>query len=200
LDKNAWEFLKSESEPHLTTGKPQGRGWEPLFNFLNQARGYVYLLDNSYSEIQFIPRSKISKQKTPDLQGNLNEDLVLLEVKTINRSKNEIKRMHLREAIEVQTELQGEFFTKLQETINTGKIQIDTFLKTVSKKCNIRIVFIVINFDDLLGEYKENYFKQIDNYLGENPAIGLEIVLFNQWTCFHKKVSLKNAIIVNEDF
>src|ERR1700683_16029 len=37
LDDTAWGFLKAEVAPHLIRRDPRGRGWEPLFNILNQA-------------------------------------------------------------------------------------------------------------------------------------------------------------------
>jgi hypothetical protein len=42
LDPVAWAFLKSELKPLLATRDPK-RGWQPLFDKLNQAKGYNHL-------------------------------------------------------------------------------------------------------------------------------------------------------------
>lgn len=47
------------------------------------------------------------------------------------------------------------------------------------------IAFIVVNFDDSLGEYKTDYYKEIDQHLAGMPVAEIEVVFFNQKTCFH---------------
>ena len=60
------------------------------------------------------------------------------------------------------------------------------------------IAFVVVNFDDSIGEYKTNYYKEIDRYLANIPVTEIEVVFFNQRTCFHSDVHMKNATVVNE--
>ena len=58
--------------------------------------------------------------------------------------------------------------------------------------------YIILNFDDFWGEYKEGYFQQIDQYLYENTVHGIEIVFHNQRSTFHKTITVKYAAVFNE--
>lgn len=49
-----------------------------------------------------------------------------------------------------------------------------------------RIAFVAIDFDDFLGEYKEDYYAQIDGHLEANPVPGVEIFFYNSRTAFHR--------------
>jgi hypothetical protein len=61
-----------------------------------------------------------------------------------------------------------------------------------------RIAFIVMNFDEWLGEYKSDYFAQIDQHLSSDQVSGIDIVFYNQRTAFHAHVSMVDAHVVNE--
>ena len=54
LNAAAWNFLKSELEP-LLTAQDAKRGWQPLWDRLNQAKAYNHLKDAGYRNIEFIP-------------------------------------------------------------------------------------------------------------------------------------------------
>src|SRR4051812_47022161 len=58
LDDDAWSFLKSEAAPYLVCKDGRGRGWQQLFDILNQAHAYNYLKAVGASNLRFIPRSK----------------------------------------------------------------------------------------------------------------------------------------------
>jgi hypothetical protein len=67
------------------------RTWMPLFDILNEAKGYELLRKLRYSSVSFIPRSESGRTpKTPDLHGNAAFGEALCEVKTINLSDEEI--------------------------------------------------------------------------------------------------------------
>lgn len=60
------------------------------------------------------------------------------------------------------------------------------------------IAFIMINFDDWSGQYKANYYAQIDQHLESEPIDGIEVVFYNGRTPFHAQVTMRNACVVNE--
>jgi hypothetical protein len=86
LDPNAWEHLKDECRPRLNARSHAGRGWEQLFDILNEARAYNFLRFVGGTEVHFIPRDD---EKTPDLECYLSPARVLCEVKSINISDDE---------------------------------------------------------------------------------------------------------------
>jgi hypothetical protein len=91
LDTDAWTFLKGEVTP-LLVAKDSKRGWQSLFDKLNQAKAYNHLKDAGYLNIRFVSPSSVRGQQTPDLQA----DGALCEVKTINMSEIEADRRHRR--------------------------------------------------------------------------------------------------------
>lgn len=203
LDPNAWEFLKNEACPYLIKNDVTMRGWEQLFNILqNQARAYNYLKRIGCTNVQFIPRSRKRRMETPDLKGMMGLGKVLCEVKTINMSDDEAKSRHNvrvhgcddRETKEDQ--LEDGFFKKLESDITKAKGQLESYDPDPKVR---RMVFIVPNFDDFFCEYKDRYFRQIDHYFSKKPASsGIEIVLYNQKTAAHKSIAMNHVTIVNE--
>jgi hypothetical protein len=59
-------------------------------------------------------------------------------------------------------------------------------------------VFFILNFDDLLGEYKADYFGRIDDHVGSSHSTGVKFVFYNQKTAFHRSLSMRHAEVVNE--
>lgn len=193
LDRNAWEFLKNEAFPYLTARNHRGRGWEQLISILNQTRAYNFLLDSGCSEIRFIPR--VNGKETPDLEAKLDGNPVICEVKTINKSVQEAEARQNGAARFTLKSLESGFFNKLTSDLEKAKSQMASYNSTLGVR---HIAFVVVNFDDSLGEYKTNYYKEIDRYLAGIPVAEIEVVLFNQRTCFHNDVHMKNATVVNE--
>lgn len=202
LDEAAWEFLRKEVPIYLTKwDKKNARGQQQLIDLLNQARAYNFLKEIGCSDIRFIPRSKINRIETPDLEGRLGEIKVLCEVKTINVSEDEAfmrREMSISgrpRCAEPQIKLTQGFFNKLEQNIIKAINQIKTYAAGIQTK---DIIYIVTNYDDFGGEYKENYYQQIDDYLCDNIIKGIEIVFHNQRTVFHKDIIMKYATVYNE--
>jgi hypothetical protein len=151
--------LKDEARPYLTAQDANGRGWEQQISVLNQARAHNYLVDQGCSRVCFIPRAK---QKTPDLGGELNGQKVVCEVKTINISEAKVETRRAGNPDSTRDFLDTNFFEKLDSTLLDSKCHINAYDGQTNTK---HIVFMVINFDDGLGEYKANYFAQIDQHL-----------------------------------
>ena len=195
LDSDSWQFLKSETLPYLTKQDARGRGWEQLVAILNHARAYNFLVDTGCSRVHFIPRASQEGRKTPDLEGELNGRRVLCEVKTVNTSDKEVDRRQTGKVGSTADCLDVGFFKKLMSDLCTAKDQIESYDDSASVR---RIAFLVLNFDDFLAEYKDKYFQQIDQYLAYNSIPGLEIVFYNQRTCFHSSLSMQHAAVVNQ--
>jgi hypothetical protein len=193
LGREAWGFLKDEALPYLTACSYCGRGWEQLISMLNQARAYNFLLDLGCSEIRFI--SRIKGQETPDLEARSDSIPVICEVKTVNKSAQEAEARQSGAPSFTLTTLDPGFFNKLTADLEKAKCQMVSYNNSPDVR---HIAFVVVNFDDQLGEYKTDYYKEIDQYLAGIPVAGIEVVFFNQRTCFHNEVMMKNAMVINE--
>ena len=161
LDAEAWEFLKSEARPHLKA-RDQKRGWQQLFDRLNEAKGYNYLVSIGCEDVKFIPRVKTDGVEAPDLKGLLDGAMVLCEVKTINVSDDEVRRFATRGVGTTLLHLEKGFFDKLGKDIKKASSQLLAFDKSSATR---RIVYVVFNFDDRLHEYADEYRRQIEAYI-----------------------------------
>jgi hypothetical protein len=202
LDSNACAFLSKEAAVYLTKWDGDyGRGREQVLNIINQARAYTFLRNQGCADIHFIPPCK-KKQgvRTPDLQGALGPVKVICEVKTINLSKDGALRRQSNNYSDYDPPmLEQRFLDKLMCRIADAKEQIEAFDAENQAK---HIVYIILNFDGTFGEYKENYFQQIDQHLCQNAnaVSGLEIVFHNQHTTyFHRQITMKCATVVNDE-
>jgi hypothetical protein len=163
LDAEAWAFLKNEALPRLRAKHPT-RGWQQLFETLNESKGYNYLARIGCTAIKFIPRAKADKIQTPDLQGMLPTAKALCEVKTINASAIEFTRRSERAVGTTAMQLDAGFFNKLAHDITAASSQMLAFDDNAGTH---RTVFIIVNFDDNLHEYAEEYQRQIDHYVAD---------------------------------
>lgn len=181
LDDAAWAFLKAEARPYLTSRDSKGRGWEQLISILNHARAYNYLVERGCSDVRFVERAKQQNQKTPDLEAKLDGTRVVCEVKTLNASQAEIERRQLGGVGSGTNVLAVPFFKKLDRTVEKAQSQMLSYAGSNSK----HVVFFIPSFDDILGEYKADYFNQIDKHLGSSAYADAKLVFYNQRTAFH---------------
>jgi hypothetical protein len=196
LDLDAWEFLKKEARPYLTCKDAKGRGWEQLFNILNQGRAYGYLRSAGCSNIRFIPRADGEGLETPDVEAVLGSDRLLCEVKSINISQDEVRARTHFTVRSIPIRLGSGFFKKLQSDIDKAKNQMCAYDQCAT---TARFVYINFRFDDFLAQCKEDYFRQIDEYLSENPPRGVRLIFNNDQTAFYKPLTMANATVHNED-
>jgi hypothetical protein len=173
LDDEAWRIVKSEALPRLKA-QDGARGWQQLFETLNEAKAYNYLVRIGCADVRFIPRSKIKGVRTPDLRGLLASKKVLCEVKTINPSAREIDRRRTGGVGTTLAHLEVGFFTKLMSDINAAASQMLTHDADADTR---RIVYVVVNFDDNLGECAVEYQKDIEAFVGSVTVPNTEIVL-----------------------
>jgi hypothetical protein len=197
LDPYSQKLLKKKVCPYLTK-KHAGRGWHQIFDVLNEARAYNYLMSIGCSDIHLIPESIKNGLRTPDLEGVLCSGKVFCEVKTINISDKEAEIRASNKPIARNTpdQLEEAFFDKLRSCLTIAKKQLEDYDSAKSARL---IAYIFINFDEHpFCEYKDKYFQQIDHYLSENIVTGIELVIHNQETAFHKPITMKFATIVND--
>jgi hypothetical protein len=202
LDSDAWEFLKNEAAGHLTKwDEKNARGQQQLIDILNQARAYYYLNEIGCSDIHFISRSRKEGIKTPDLEGIFGDIKIICEVKTINISKNEaeIRREMSRgfspRPIRPQAKLEQGFFNKLRDDLTIAKSQIEAYAAGNKTRA---LVYIILNLDNMWEDYKEEDYKEIDDFLSKNIIQGIEIVFHNRRTVSNEIITMKNATVFNE--
>jgi hypothetical protein len=171
LDAEAWAFLKSEVTPLLAARDPK-RGWQLLFDKLNQAKAFKYLRDAGYLNIRFVPPSAVKGQQTPDLQA----DGALCEVKTINISEIEVDRRYSGGVGSSTDQLDAGFFGKLSSDLRKAKAQMAEYGVGQNAK---HIAYVIVNFDDSLHEYADRYQRQVDHYIAGDPVPGLQVVVFD---------------------
>jgi len=196
LDSVAWEFLRKEASDR--TKWDAKRGQTQLIDILNQARAYSYLRKIDCSDIYFIPRSNKKGGKTPDLQGALGQIKVICEVKTINVSDNEALRRRGGRSRHNDPPLNLEkgFFKKIKSCLVIAKNQMEA---CAEGKEVMLIIYIILNFDNIWGDHKEEHFQDIDQYLCENIIHGIEIVFHNHLAQGDgKAITMKCATVINE--
>ncbi len=209
LDSAAWEFIKEEATIKLTKwDEKNARGQQQLFDLLNEAMAYKYLLKEiGCLDIRFIPRSskKTTPLKTPDLEGTLEHIKVICEVKTINISDDEaLTRREMSSGFrprcnEPPEKLGQAFCKKLTDKLAIAKKQIEKYIEKYAIGNDTRnIVYIIINFDDMWDTRKEQYFQEIDNYLSTKIIQGIELIFHNKRTISNEIITMKNAIVFNE--
>jgi hypothetical protein len=182
LSASAWNDLKSQLRPLLTV-KSKKRGSQALFDKLNEAKGYNHLVNIGCSDVGFIPVSRKKGLQTPDLKGILSEGNILCEVKTINISQDEATRRADGAAGRVFLELPKEFFGKLKSDLESAQRQMLAYDAGGSARW---IAYVVVNFDDNLHEYADDYSRQIEAFVGANAVPGIE-------TFFHIKPAFYSA-------
>ncbi len=170
LDAAAWDFLKSEIRP-LLLARDEKRGWQQLFDKLNQARAYNYLQRVGYRDIRFIPESKVKSQKAPDLEATRDATRILCEVKTINVSEDEAEHRFAGGVGSTSRTLGILFLQKLRKTIEYAQTQMVAHDAQASQ-----LVYVIVNFDDIFHEYAEDYSEEINQFMANNPISGVEVV------------------------
>ena len=120
---------------------------------------------------------------------------ITCEVKTLNISDEETFARHNQRVRKIPNQLEQGFFNKLMSQMEKAKEQMEVYEDGAGVR---RIAYVVICFDDLLAEYKEHYYRQIDQYLTDNLLPGIEVVFHNQKTCFHKAIDMTSATVFNE--
>lgn len=199
LDDAAWGDLKPRASERLVSqAREQGRGWQSLFDVLNEANGYAFLCSLGCTGIKFIPSDE---SKTPDLKAVLDGIEVFCEVKTINISAEEAGYRKASAAGEIvvhetPVHMTEPFLQKLRGTIECAIAQIDA---VDPKRKARRIVVIVVNFDDWVGDCQPQYFADLDDFLQQNPINGAELVFSPASNLFERIFTMRSATVFQLD-
>jgi len=196
LDEAGWESVKRRAIPYLVAPKrsADGRGWQQLFDVFNEARAYRYLKEDGCADIQFIEPGNTRK---PDLQALKSGALVYCEVKTLNVSKDEAdRRVEISEkgvaASSVAISLSSGFLNKVSSTFQSAVAQLDG---VDPQRSATRLIFVVVHFDDWVGDYMPQYFAQLDAYLAANP-VEAQVVVHPASNLFERVFTMQNALVV----
>lgn len=192
LDIAAWNALKIKAAPLFERRHPK-RGWQAAFDILNQAKAYNYLVTIGCTAVEFIPESKVRGEKTPDLQAMSRSVRVLCEVKTINISDNEASVRTQQSVGSVGLELPAQFFAKLSSTLEVASAQMASYRSGEQVRC---VAFVVINFDDSLHEYVDDYWQQLERYDFGGSVGTLEAVFWSKPAFYSASVNSRPPLVL----
>lgn len=194
LDSNSWQALKDRAVSKLVARqRRQGRGWQDLFDVLNEATAFAYLAARGATQIRFLPAGQT---KTPDLEAALGGRRLLCEVKTVNKSDGQAERDRRVASGEIFvtdsiTDLPDNWLAKLRGKIDDALKQ----LRNHKDEHTSMVIFVAINFDDRIGDYHDRYFMQIDSFLDGLNLDGAELVLYPTTNAFERQYVMRNATV-----
>jgi hypothetical protein len=61
-----------------------------------------------------------------------------------------------------------------------------------------RLVFMVVHFDDWVGDYQPQYFADMDEHLLQNPIVGAELVFCPASNLFERTFTMRSALVLPE--
>jgi hypothetical protein len=170
LDPAAWQGFK-QKVVGCVCAKHDLHGWRQLIDCFNETKGYIYLREKEFHDIQFIDTGVGS---TPDLRASSEEGVVLLEVKTINKSDIACRAMKSAVLQQVQTNLSKEFDYKLGCVIAKARDQLYAYQ---DKNISRRIAYLII-YPDLVNALasgsEEEVGRLIEKKRQSNPDIDIE--------------------------
>ncbi len=177
LDSDAWWGFKQKVLRYITIIDSR-RGYSQLFDFFNEAKGYLYLKSEGCEEIRFIPEET---NGTPDLIARCGGSVCLLEVKTVNKSKDEIniikansERPVVRmQVIEGRLGLDDSLKRRITRKINKAKKQLMSY---VCDGIQRRIVYLIIHLDIALASDSRNR-DELVAYIDEQGDEQIEVRL-----------------------
>jgi hypothetical protein len=172
LDADAWDALKSAAARRLIRTKD--RGWQPLFDTLNEAKAYNHLVAIGCTSVKFIPQSKTKRQRTPDLQALSDSVVTFCEVKTINVSDKEAERLRNGGVGTTLLTVEDGLLSKITSVLQNANDQMYKFYPLNDAR---RIVYVVVNFDNNFDMALE-YQSQVRSHVDDVKPLGVEAVLF----------------------
>jgi hypothetical protein len=175
LDAKSWSDLKDEVKKFCII-KSDDRGWNQLFEKLNEAKGYCFLKSIGCSDIKFIPRATKNKVETPDLIGRRNTSQVLCEVKTINVSDDLVSARKNISVMEAQNKLTEGITNKLRKTISKAASQLNSYSESLDTE---KYIYLVITYDDDI-DYREELNIQTRDVFNTMKLDGINLEIHNQ--------------------
>ncbi len=178
LDSKSWTDFKSKVF-RCSMERTELRGYSQLVDCLNEVKGYIYLKEQGYSKIEFIPESST---ETPDMQAVLEGQIIaLLEVKTIQVSDDE--NQYLIENTEritsgrcpivrdVSLGIPQGLRNKLLSSIGKARDQLLNYEPNINAQ---RIVYLIITLDITLALDLRNY-DEVSSFLDRQSDEEVEV-------------------------
>ena len=156
VDEEQWKSLLPRVVEKFRT-KVNYRGWQQAYDALHEGIAFSFLKRDGFGDIEFLPVHQT--QKTPDLKARRGQRSIRIEVKSINPSKDEVQARQNGTPRCTGQPLTEEFFSKLQKTLAHASEQL------AARQCDEKVIFVFLEFDDLLNEYVENDLRQIKVWL-----------------------------------
>ncbi len=173
LDAKSWSDLKDEAKKFCII-KSDDRGWNQLFEKLNEAKGYCFLKSIGCSDIEFIATK--NNVETPDLIGRKNTSQVLCEVKTINVSKGLVDARINLTVMEAKNRLDEGMTNKLESTISKAASQLNSYSESLDTE---KYIYLVITYDDDI-DYREELNIQTRDVFNTMKLVGINLVIHNE--------------------
>jgi hypothetical protein len=166
----SWEKLRKKTPSYITKDSSR-RGYHQFFNGLNEARGYGYLADQGYDQINFIDEDPA--RKLPDLLAKKPGSKAILEVKTVNQSDEDIGQEFLRrhEAIKVEPRLSEKFKSRILRSIRDAGEQLDAYPNSVDRK----IAFLFVHMEWSQRTCGESY-TELAHFVSDQTTSSLEVI------------------------
>jgi hypothetical protein len=141
-----------------------------LFARFHEAYGYVVLKEEGCHGVKFIPEDQ--KKQTPDLQGRDERDgLVLMEVKTVNESDQQMRYfaapLSELEFLEVGREIPVGLQDKLRDTIAKASEQLKSVQDPAVKR---RLIYLCVRLD-----FHIEAARHLDQFLSSQQMPEVEI-------------------------
>ena len=175
LDAISWCFLKDEAMK-LCVKSDERRGWNQLFEKLNEAKGYCFLKLIGCSDIEFIPRATKSNIETPDLVGRRSTSQVLCEVKTINISDDFVSARIDGSLMITQNKLTEGMTSKLKSTIYKAASQLNSYSESLDTE---KYIYLVIAYDDDI-DYRNELNTQTRDLFNTMNLVGINLTIHPQ--------------------
>ena len=185
LDAAAWVAIKEKFARWPKARAHEQRTLEPLYEILNEAKGYNYLKEVGCSNIHFIRVSARQNEKTPDLGAVHGDHQVLCDVKTVNRSENEVERARAGGVATSPERVPSELVAKIRKTAESARTQMISYDPGGTAQ---KIAYFVVNYDE--QEYSCLYEAQLKHEFTINPVSGIQVVITDHWT---KAVAVRPA-------
>lgn len=169
LDADTWKYVKERLLERIR--RHPLRGWAQFYETLAEVRGYNYLSDNGYQDVNFIPET--NNMRTPDVEAVTAEgNPALLESKSISFSDEEreyilenTERQRSGQPLQTREVIQGMpdgLKNKIRNTVENAKIQLADYR---SDEENLKkIVFLTIQLDIQMYLDPRN-FAEVKNFL-----------------------------------
>jgi ribosome-binding factor A len=171
LDADSWSTLKKEVKTLCV--KSGERGWNQLFEKLNEAKGYCFLKSIGCSDIEFIATK--NNVETPDLIGRKNTSQVLCEVKTINVSKGLVDARINLTVMKAKNRLDEGMTKKLELTIFKAASQLNSYSESLDTE---KYIYLVITYDDDI-DYRDELNTQTRDLFNTMNLVGINLVIHN---------------------